>query len=202
MAELTDIELIYLYRGGNERAFEILLMRYQGMIANLARKYYLNSYDFDDLYQVGAAAMYSAVLTYIENNDATFYSYCLSCVRNSLSTLCRTDLKRTEALQTNEFNIVMENRYVYEANQHEKNMNLSKKNNEDLILLFDKLIQEGVKLGEIEKTCIEMVLDGLTYTEIATTLDVNIKSVWNAVARGRIKFKQEMNRLKTQSNKL
>jgi len=96
MIELTDEVLIKQIQAGNDEAFEHLLHRYKVLIDKIVRKYYLLGYESEDFFQVASLAFYRAILTYDNEENATFYTYALSCVRNRLVSLCRHELVKKE----------------------------------------------------------------------------------------------------------
>lgn len=75
---LSDNELIYLYRQGNEEAFEVLSKRYQGMIWNYVRKYkYVvkTSCELSDLHQIANASLQFAIHGFRESIGSPFVAY-------------------------------------------------------------------------------------------------------------------------------
>lgn len=75
---ISDNELIYLYRQGNEEAFELLAKRYQGLIYNYIRKYrYVvkTSCELNDLHQIANASLQTAIHGFRESIGSPFVAY-------------------------------------------------------------------------------------------------------------------------------
>ncbi|MCR4605366.1 MAG: sigma-70 family RNA polymerase sigma factor [Eubacterium sp.] len=83
---LSDEELIELFRGGEEQAVDTLINRYKGMVRKSARALYLIGGENDDLIQEGMIALYKAVRSYDEKAASTggFAPYASTCISNHL----------------------------------------------------------------------------------------------------------------------
>lgn len=189
MVNLPDLKLIEQTKQGNEVAFEHLLMRYEALISKIARKYYLQSYEFEDFYQIGAIAFYRAVQTYEEQEEVTFYSYSLSCVRNALVSIYRREASKNEyTFEHEEIMLMMESRadYVvddfYTINKCESPFQYYRSELAKLLLRDDFF-------GKVEKYCVNGFIKGMTYEEIAVAIDLDIEKIWSAMTRVRRKLK-------------
>ncbi|MCL1990665.1 MAG: sigma-70 family RNA polymerase sigma factor [Defluviitaleaceae bacterium] len=191
MIDRPDSELIAQVKQGDEIAFEHLLLRYKTLINKVVRRYYLQSYEREDFYQVGAVAFYRAVLTYQKQEDATFYSYALSCVRNEMVSLCRKEIIKTEyATEMDEITLIMESRGTYSV---EKSHVLEEENNTVLHVYrteLNKLLLQDNFFGKVEQQCLEGLINGLTYEEIAKAYQFDVRNVWNAMCRVRGKLRK------------
>jgi len=191
MVELTDEVLIKLTRLGDEVAFEHLLRRYRVLIERIIRNYFLPSYEPEDFYQIAAMAFHRAVLTYANQNGASFYSYALSCVRNKLVSLYRHELVKTEYVASiQEMTTVMEAQESYQVDK-------IKKLEADKELLLNKCRREIIRSipkkrfsGTVEKQIVEALLDGLTCDEICDIYDFDRVKVSNAMSRLRLRLKK------------
>lgn len=57
----TDEELVLLVKAGDDRAFEALLLRYNSLITNIARKFFIQGNDINDLLQIARIGIWEAV---------------------------------------------------------------------------------------------------------------------------------------------
>ncbi|MBR2160237.1 MAG: sigma-70 family RNA polymerase sigma factor, partial [Clostridia bacterium] len=73
-SKIDEKEIIKLART-DEKASEYVLDKYKGLVISLARKHYLDGGDIEDLISEGMIGLYKAILTFDENNSATFLTY-------------------------------------------------------------------------------------------------------------------------------
>jgi len=191
LVTLTDKALIDRVKLGDEAAFEYLLERYEPFVAKIARSYFIDGFEREDLFQIGTASFYRAVLTYSEEIDSTFYAYALSCVRNEFVSMCRKHLAQDEYVMLYEdMAMVMEAQGMYTA---PTSVLLDEVDNPILHqyrLDLKALLAEDSFLSELEKACLEQFAYNLGRIEIAEKLNVDIKRVDNALTRIRIKLRK------------
>lgn len=190
MMELSDSELIKLFKEGNESAFDYLFRRYEPLIAKVARKYYVRGYETEDFYQIGAVAFYKAVLSYEENGNSSFYSYVLSCVRNSIVSQFRRQLLKIEyATDFEDIEKAMEACKIYSIEKSE----ILDEENDILLHSYRTELARLTKskfLSPLEKKCLVSFIDGLSYVEIAEEHGFELKKVDNALMRIRTKLRE------------
>ena len=191
MIGLPDSELIKQFKEGSEIAFEHLLRRYEPLIAKIARKYYVRDYETEDFYQIGAMAFYRAVLTFEGKENATFYGYVLSCVRNKIVSQCRKHLVNVEyETDYEDIATVMESHKVYSV---EKSEILEEEKDTALHVYrteLSKLLSKNKFFGSLERKCLEGFIEGLSYLEIAEKYGIEVKKVDNALMRIRAKIRK------------
>lgn len=57
----TDEELVLLAKAGDDRAFEALLLRYDTLITNISRKFFIQGNDANDVLQIARIGIWEAV---------------------------------------------------------------------------------------------------------------------------------------------
>ncbi|PKM80700.1 MAG: hypothetical protein CVU89_12235 [Firmicutes bacterium HGW-Firmicutes-14] len=62
--ELGDEELVLLAKAGNDRALEALLLRYDNMVTNITKKFFIQGTDVGDMIQMARIALWEAVQHY------------------------------------------------------------------------------------------------------------------------------------------
>lgn len=215
MTHLSDGELIQLFQSGceseggeggsgcekngekarnesdREKAFEILLKRYDFLIRKLTRKYFGFGYEPEDFYQVGAIAFLEAVMKYEENTEYSFYAFALSCVRNGLISEYRKMPMEIQYTTKNEvLSYVSEERPNYSALHSE----ISEEEKGSVLFAYRQIVKEVLSrkdiLTPLEKACFTRYLEGKPYGEIAQELDESVKFVDNALTRCRKKLKK------------
>ena len=86
---LTDEALCALVREGDRDAEETLVSRYNRLVRQLARPYFLAGGDSDDLVQEGMIGLIYGVREYDAGKSASFRTYAETCIRNRLYSAVR-----------------------------------------------------------------------------------------------------------------
>lgn len=88
MRKVSDDELIYLYRQGNDWAYEMLQDRFLGMIISMNRKFLVSiknmGVDEDECIQEGLVCLSQSVDFYCEVKNASFATYFYTRLRYAL----------------------------------------------------------------------------------------------------------------------
>ena len=81
--EINDYEVLSMV-ADNEDATELLFKKYKPLIVGLAKKIYNNNqntgFDLNDLIQEGMIGFSTAINTFDENKDTTFFTYAKTCI--------------------------------------------------------------------------------------------------------------------------
>lgn len=88
-AALPDEALSDLARRGDRDAEEVLIKRYNRVVRQLARPYYLAGGDSDDLIQEGMIGLMCGVREYDGQRAASFRTFAEICIRNRLYSAVR-----------------------------------------------------------------------------------------------------------------
>ncbi len=174
MSEHTDIELIALYKGGQDEAFNELYERYKYMIKSCARSFFLVGGDSEDLIQEGVIGLLKAVNSYNATNAFSTYAY--ACIKNSLLTA----VKKAQSFRNKPLN--------YSVSIYSDGLEITPTTDPEEEIIgkesADELIQKINKtLSSFEITVLKLYLEGLSYIEIANKLNKQSKSIDNALQR-------------------
>ena len=186
-AALPDEALSDLARRGDRDAEEVLIKRYNRVVRQLARPYYLAGGDSDDLIQEGMIGLMCGVREYDGQRAASFRTFAEICIRNRLYSAVRaaardkhTPLNQSVPLEIPFFD---GQGAIYGA--------MAGENPEDLIIgrerVQDALSDVRKQLSDFEAKILGYYLDGLTIREMAKAVSRSPKSVDNAVQRIRRK---------------
>lgn len=85
---LTDEELVLLAKAGDDRAFEALLLRYDSLINNITRKFFIQGNDSNDVLQIARIAIWEAV-QHFNNNRGLFRPFMGMVVKRRLQSAVR-----------------------------------------------------------------------------------------------------------------
>lgn len=172
---LSDEELLSLYKNGDELALNFLTLRY---FKPHGEKFGAGYLDGEDLFQEGMFGFLSAVKSYNGEKGIPFSAYARVCINNCI----RNAVKKTQ----NDFLPVdVDASSVDECDAF--SLQNSLESNEEL---KEVLFQCEKVLTDTEKTVVFYRMGGLSYDEIARKLGLPRKSVDNALMRARNKLKE------------
>lgn len=194
--ELTDEELIALFRDGDQEAMEKLLNKYKEMVLGKARSMYILGGDSDDLIQEGMLGLFKAVRDYDCGRDASFRTFAQLCVTRQLYTAVKAS-SRKKHLPLN--TAISLSRPVREDGEEEEEfldcLEADASSNPEVYLIGQEemeRLEEKIEreLSPFEKQVMELHLTGMGYVEIAHVLNRDEKSTDNALQRIRTKLRK------------
>ncbi len=193
LQELSDEELIKLYRQGSEEAIDIIFERYKYLVRKKARAMFIAGGDNDDLIQEGMIGLYKAVRDYNIDKQTSFATFAGVCInRHMMSAVTASNRKKNSPLNSY---VSFDTPADVEGDGSVKLVEVLMPDNEQNpeYLFIDRertqLLQDKIAsvLSAYEKKVLDMFLDGKDYIEIAQELNKTPKSVDNAIQRIRIK---------------
>ncbi len=165
-----DIQLIKLYKEGDEAAQKQLVEKYTGFIHSLIRKEIRNirnGLDFNDLYQESLIAFDKAVRTFNPDMDMPLQAFAQVCIKRRLISYLRYQHKGYNIWNTISLDMVV--------------------NEDDQIVLADMIASPENKTVDLEdyirvldadeKKLVNMKLEGYRYSEIADAMSISVKEV-------------------------
>lgn len=196
--EENDNELLYLISEHSEEAMDILYNKYKHIIDKIVNKYMKFTYnnnkgiDKNDLSQEAMIAFETAIKSYNDNNEASFYTFAIICIDRGLKTyLKRLDQAKNKILNESiSFNFQTDNdndndllNYIIDEKYNPENNMLHFENASEL----DYQIKD--KLTHLESRIYELRTGGMNTNEIAIILELDPKIVYNALQRIKNKIK-------------
>lgn len=177
----TDAQLANMVKNGDELAFEEIVVRYIRLIASIASKYRATSYDVNDFVQEGLLVLLKACKTYNKNSGSSFKNYAALCVENKFISILRKS--QIKSAIPKESMVPIDQLELSDDNTNNpEEMFLEK----DFLKNISLSLQE--KLSLMEREVFSFYIAGCSYEEIATKMDINVKSVDNALQRIRRKL--------------
>ena len=191
----TDEELISILRGGEEAVMEYLLNKYKNLVKSMAGSYFIPGADEQDILQEGMIGLYKAIRDYNPSKDASFVTFAKLCIsRNIQTAINRANTKKMDPL--NKSLSLDEQENGTENIQVMALKRLGMDNPEHILIDRENYAQlkEGIVNGLSKTECMvfELMLQGLTYQEIARKLKLSAKSVDNAITRIKNKAKNHL----------
>ncbi len=194
---LDEAEVIEAAKAGDERAMEYLLERYQGLLGHICEKYFLRDGERDDLMQEAMIGFVQAVQDYNPESGKQFKNFAFLCVKRELdSCVKRSNRKKhmilNDAVPINYTNGEDEEMVENEALLMERDKTGSVITPESLMLEKESCVETSSILADIlsklEYKVLIMRLMGYSYNEITLLLQLENKSVDNAMQRIRKKL--------------
>ncbi len=194
---LADEELLRLAAGGNSQAESVLLDKYKNLVRGRAKTLYLLGGDREDLIQEGMIGLFMAIREFDANKNANFPAFAtIVCERRMYNAIKAQHTNKNIPLNT------YISLYAKQGANETENEDIKLVNNlrssrllepedvvvdrENTIFLFEKLKEV---LSKLESEVLDLYLADKDYKEIAVLLDRSPKSVDNALARIKSKFR-------------
>lgn len=185
----ADVEaLILAARKGEQGAFAELNAMYEGLLVSVVNSFSGkipdDVYSREDLMQEGLLAFYRAAETFdVSNGKVTFGLYAKTCITNRMISL----LRRANTVKRRQQKTVS-----FSENEKCGNMLdylIASANGENGVYADGIMARLESTLSKKEKAVLLLFIKGLSYAQIGKALDVDEKSVDNALCRIRRKLK-------------
>ena len=195
MKNLSDIELVELVKQGDEESLDFLLNKYKQLASKIARSYFLVGAEDEDLMQEAMIGLYKAILKFNKDNGANFSTFAYKCItRNVQSAVKMANRKKNQFL--NNYVPLSSVGSVLFSDEEQDEVNLvipSSSLTPDEKLIEEeslKQIKEKIKnnLSILELQVLIQFLKGHSYKNIAQNLNMNSKTIDNALSRVRHKL--------------
>ena len=160
-------------------ACEVLIARFKGTVISLARKYYLQGGEIDDLISEGMIGLYRAAMSYQEEKNATFFTFAYICISRQLYSAIRSSLSNKN-IPLNQSQPIYQHEELSGGVQPEE-LFIYK---EAEAKLMGKLRE---CLSSFEYQVLTDYINGLAYQEISVKYDCPFKKVDNALSRAKKK---------------
>lgn len=187
---LSDDSIVKMAQEGSSTAYEFLIAKYREMAKKKARKYYISGGDNDDVMQEGMIGIFKAIRDFDESAGSPFAAFAELCVERQIQTAI-TGANREKHRPLNESislsgeNDDEESKIEIPANKGDEPEKLTLFR-EAIEALFD---EAESKLSPMEKLVFRGIMQGKSYTEIASELGKPPKSIDNATQRIKKKIK-------------
>ena len=189
---LTDEEIVLDAKDNdNEEALVFLINKYRNFVRAKARSYFLIGAEREDIIQEGMIGLYKAIRDFNPQKQKSFIGFADMCITGQILTALKSAQRQKHRPLNSYISLDGEtgDRDGYDvlsvhmkAGEHEpEKMLIRREQKEEMQKCLDKL------LSNLEKKVLEKYLNGLSYEAIADVLQMNVKSVNNALQRIRTK---------------
>jgi RNA polymerase sporulation-specific sigma factor len=196
-AEPFDEELVQRAQDGDDRAIEMLLLRYRHYARAKARSYFLAGADREDVVQEGMIGLYKAIRDFRTDAHTEFRAFAELCITRQIITAIKTANRQKHAPLNSYVSI---NKLATEA-EDDRTLEeaLPTENVPDPAeMLISAEEVEGLResmtevLSELEINVLHLYMDGKSYQEIAGLLGRHVKSIDNALQRIKRKLEHHL----------
>lgn len=178
MKETTSAAEIYAAKNHSEAALAAIISRQMPIIRMYARRSVRPGLDFDDAVQEGIIGLFFAIQHFDEQRDVSFQTYASVCIRNSILTAQKAAGRKKHS--------PLNQRVPISESQSIPGPEEQAIASEQVALTLEKA---RTKLSALEKTVLQLTLDGFTPSQIAVKISKPVKSVENALSRLRSKLR-------------
>lgn len=196
---LTDEQIVFLIKQGDEKALSYLLEKYKNLVNIKVGKYFIIGAEREDIVQEGMIGLFKAIKNFDAEKQNTFKSFANICIERQLITAIKSS-NRQKHMPLNSY--LSLNTAAYDNNE-EDSVELidtfdSKTIEDPLETVMKKEYYEEVEnavnksLSKFEKQVLDQFMKGESYLTIAQRLNSPVKSVDNAIQRIRKKAIKNM----------
>lgn len=190
---LSDEELVYKAKFGDENAENELLELYKGLVVKIARSYFILGGEMEDIVQEGMIGLYKAIKGYDKKKNASFKTFATMCIKHQIQSAIKvanakknSPLSNSVSLQSFSENSDDDDflpvNLIFQVSPDEKIIN--KEDYRNLLENIKKM------LSEKELQVLKYYLKGYTYKEISNILGTSEKSIDNSLSRIKSKLKK------------
>ncbi|MFI3128914.1 MAG: sigma-70 family RNA polymerase sigma factor [Bacillota bacterium] len=167
----------------SQAKIEEVLTQYKPLVLKLAKGYYIQGGDIEDLIQEGMIALYGSIFSYDESKSS-FQTYAYICVSSRLKNVVKHSLSKGQRVLSEACNLDDQHDIASEVSVEEQYIL------KEEMSLFRRRIEDLLSPKEFE--VIDLFLKNLSYDEIAKACDIPKKSVDNALARAKKKIAESL----------
>ena len=195
--ELEDLRLVLRARNGDDVALDALVRRYTGFVRLKASSYFLAGGESDDLIQEGLIGLYKAVRDFRTDKETSFRSFAELCITRQIITAIKTatrfkhaplntyvSFSQTPAGQESEGDCTLGDALPGPGVDEPSICVISTEELQSLVFCL------GTGLSSLESDALRLYLEGSSYEEMAESLEVDTKTIDNALQRVKRKILQ------------
>ena len=195
--ELADLQLVLRARNGDSKAMDTLIRRYTGFVRLKSSSYFLAGGDSEDLIQEGLIGLYKAVRDFRSDKETSFRSFAELCITRQIITAIKTatrfkhaplntyvSFSQTPAGQESEGDCTLGDALPGPSVDEPSICVISTEELQSLVFCL------GTGLSPLESDALRLYLEGSSYEEMAVDLEVDTKTIDNALQRVKRKILQ------------
>jgi RNA polymerase sporulation-specific sigma factor len=194
-SSMDDEHVVEMAREGDKAAEEYLIQKYKNFVRAKARSYFLIGADREDIIQEGMIGLFKSIRDFRGDKLSSFRAFAELCITRQIITAIKT-ATRQKHIPLNSY--ISLNKPIYDEESDRTLLDVISgariTDPEELIISREEFNDIEGKMGEIlsplEWQVLMYYLDGKTYQEIAEDLKRHVKSIDNALQRGKRKLER------------
>ena len=195
---MNDYELLS-YVNEDESANEMIFKKYKPLIVETANRLYVHcsklGVEVNDLVQEGMVGLNSAINTFNESHEATFYTYASKCINSKIiSYIVRLGRLKNKVLNDSVFLELYDEdqsngfgKSIADNSYNPENILISEEGKKEILDIIDN------SLTDFEKEVINLKINGFKYKEIADMLGKDVKYIDNCIQKIKNKIRLKLN---------
>jgi len=194
-AHMEDGMLVGKIHNGDEDALDFLIKKYRCVVQSNALKYFLTGGDKEDVFQEGMIGLYKAIRDYKNCKKSSFRSFAELCITRQIITAVKAAICQKHS-PLNNYVSLYKPIYQGESEQYLIDLIPEQRQNDPVTILIKseeicdiELILTKV-LSDLEISVVDLYLEGKTYFEISKELNVQKKTIDNALQRVKRKLER------------
>lgn len=195
--KLTDEEILNKWSKGDDNALDFLLKKYKTLANKISRSYFLVGAENEDILQEAMIGLYSACRNFKLDAHTSFKTFATLCITRAVQSAVKKANTMKNKFLNESYSLTSQGTVILDSNDNNDEevclyIPSTTLAPEDIVLAeerekeIENIIDEN--LSKKEKSVLNLYLKGLSYTEIANTLNENIKSIDNAISRTKRKL--------------
>ncbi|MFE4813080.1 RNA polymerase sporulation sigma factor SigH [Peribacillus simplex] len=194
-AHMEDVMLIGKIHNGDENALDFLIKKYRYIVQSNALKYFLTGGDKEDVFQEGMIGLYKAIRDYKNCKKSSFRSFAELCITRQIITAVKAAICQKHS-PLNNYVSLYKPIYQGESEQYLIDLIPEQRQNDPVTILIksEEICDIGLilteVLSELESSVVDLYLEGKTYFEISKELNVQKKTIDNALQRVKRKLER------------
>ncbi|MDF2000445.1 RNA polymerase sporulation sigma factor SigH [Peribacillus frigoritolerans] len=194
---MEDAMLVGKIHNGDEEALDFLINKYRCVVQSNALKYFLTGGDKEDVFQEGMIGLYKAIRDYKNCKKSSFRSFAELCITRQIITAVKAAIRQKHSPLNNYVSLYMP---IHQGESEQGLIDLipEQRQNDPVTILIKseeicdiELILTEV-LSELESSVVDLYLEGKTYLEISKELNVQKKTIDNALQRVKRKLERHL----------
>ena len=189
---IEDEKLIEMIKAGDQKALNFLLDKYNNMVNMKVNEYFIIGAEREDIVQEGLIGLYKAIKNFNGEKQNSFKTFANLCIERQLITAIKSS-NRQKHMPLNSY--LSLNNSAYEENEDTELLEVFDTDiiEDPLDTIMKKEYYKSVEneidknLSDFEKQVLNRYTNGESYIEIATRLNMPVKSIDNAIQRIRKK---------------
>lgn len=206
LTQMEDERLVEKVHEGDEQALNFLIKKYKGFVRAKAMRYFLTGGDKEDVFQEGMIGFCKAIRDFRNCKNSSFKSFAELCVTRQIITAVKAATRQKHSPLNTSVSLY---RPIYQGESEQTLIEVIPEQKQidpvTILIGLEEMNEIELKLAEnlssFESSVLAAYLDGQTYLEMSQEMNVQIKSIDNALQR----IKRKLERFfggKTQSGVL